>query len=74
MSDERTKMNKLTYKGYVMTGSMGEDGVGDVRVYHPDSPLPFYKTTSLDRAMRWVDAYRDGVIWAVQARLRETSK
>lgn len=44
-----------------------------VKVFWPDCFLnPVYITTSLDLAMRWVDAYKTGEQWAVDARLTAT--
>ena len=61
-------LSLLTYKGFKVTTRM-RDGVPSVEVFDPrfkrDPAL--YKTTSLDLAMRWVDAYRDGAVWAAQA-------
>lgn len=56
------------YKGYmVRTVQSTKD---PVRVYPPSCFLnPMYCTTSLDEAMRWIDAYRAGAQWAVNARI-----
>jgi len=57
------------YNGYKLT--VREDKTPPVAVFdlrYPRDPA-LYKTTSLDEAMRWVDAYRKGEQWAVDARL-----
>lgn len=54
------------YKGYHLLAR----GVGQVSVEHPGPnslAAALYRTTSLAKAKRWVDAYRDGRAWAVQA-------
>lgn len=44
-----------------------------VRVFWKSCYLnPLYKTTSLDLAMKWIDAYQRGDHWAVAARLPPT--
>jgi hypothetical protein len=57
------------YKGYKLISRLSPNGlIGIVLVYDtrfPKQPAR-YRTTSLDLAMRWVDAYRDGQTWAVQ--------
>lgn len=62
------------YKGYKL--SVASENPPLVQVFDPrfSGPAADYETTSLDLAMRWVDAYRDGVTWAVQAKLSPTSE
>ena len=56
-------MQTHDYKGYRLTRL-----TTTVTVYLPGCFLnPQFRTTSLDKAMRWVDAYRDGQQWAVEA-------
>ena len=55
------------FKGYKL--AVDQSQTLAVTVIAPSRPTPIFKTTSLDEAMRWVNAYRDGVIWAVQAKL-----
>ena len=44
-----------------------------VKVYRPDCFLnPLYVATSLNRAMRWVDAYQKGEQWALDVKLAAT--
>ncbi len=57
----------LTYKAYeIVTLDGAEPTV--VAVHDPRfrRNRPIYRTTSLDKAMRWIDAYRDGQAWATQ--------
>lgn len=63
-------MAEYHYKGYVLTSQL-VNGVGEVCAYYENSQRQqcLYKTTSLDLAMKWVDAYRDGAQWAVEAKL-----
>ena len=61
-------MSKYNYEGYDLVAN---DSVHPpVCVY--DSRFAtdpaVYRTTSLDRAMRWVDAYVKGEQWAVEAK------
>jgi hypothetical protein len=59
-----------TYHGYKLT--VRTDQTPPVAVFDPRVPRDpaIYKTTSLDEAMRWVDAYRDGLQWAIDERLK----
>jgi len=53
-------MTKLEYKGRMIVSRMGENGVGDVRVYQPGAASrdgALFQTTSLDLAMRWLDGH-----------------
>ncbi len=56
------------YNGYKLT--VRKDQEQPVAVFDPRFPRDpaLYNTTSLDKAMRWVDAYRDGQQWAVEAK------
>jgi hypothetical protein len=59
------------YKRYKLTVRPAPDGLsGQVDVFDPRFPRDpsLYRTTSLDLAMKWVDAYRDGQQWAMSAR------
>ena len=64
-------MNAFDYKGYKLVAGLSSNKLtGIVRVFDtrfPKQPA-VYRTTSLDLAMRWVDAYRDGQHWAVEER------
>ena len=53
-----------TYNGYKLT--VRESQQPPVAVFDPRFPRApaLYKTTSLDQAMRWVDAYIKGEQWA----------
>jgi hypothetical protein len=64
----QTKLSMHLYKGYELTAHLGADGKSLVDVFDPRYPQDssLYRTTSLDRAMRWVDAYRNGAVWATQ--------
>lgn len=53
-----------TYNGYKITVRDGGVAVFDSR--YPRDPA-LYRTTSLDLAMRWVDAYVKGEQWAQAA-------
>jgi hypothetical protein len=67
-----TKLAKYDYNGYVVTVRAAPDGLsGQVDVFDPRFPRDpsLYRTTSLDLATRWIDAYRDGQQWAVFDRL-----
>ena len=56
------------YKGYhIESDASGK--LAAVRVYGRGDEL-VYETTSLDKAMRWVDAYRDGVHWAMSEAIK----
>ena len=56
------------YHGYKITVRTTDGLTGAVAVFDPRYKRlpPLYKTTSLDQAMRWIDAYRDGAQWAVK--------
>jgi hypothetical protein len=59
------------YNGYKITVRPAPDGLsGQIDVFDPRFPRDpsLYRTTSLDLAMKWIDAYRDGQQWAVSAR------
>jgi hypothetical protein len=65
-------MNAFDYKGYKLVSGLSPNNlIGLVRVFDTRFPkqTAVYQTTSLDLAMRWVDAYRDGQHWAVEARV-----
>lgn len=55
----------LSYKGYKIATRMRDD-VPEAAVFDPRFPRDpaLYKTTSVDLAARWIDAYRDGAVWA----------
>jgi hypothetical protein len=60
---------RFEYKGTVLQTNSNPDKP-EVKVFWNSCFLnPVYKTTSLDLAMRWVDAYRAGQHWAVEAKL-----
>ena len=60
LKHEDTEMKN--YKGYLI------ETLGAVcLVYHPNHKLAVYATETLKDAKRFVDAYRAGTIWAVQA-------
>lgn len=68
-------MQTYDYKGYRLR--MTPTGItrltGTVTVYWPGCFLnPLFRTTSLDEAMRWVDAYIKGEQWADAAKLPAT--
>lgn len=56
------------YNGYKLT--VRKDQTPPVAVFDPRFPRDpaLYRATSLDDAMRWVDAYRKGEQWAVEAK------
>jgi hypothetical protein len=61
------------YNHYKITVRLAPDGLsGLVAVFDPRYPRDgaLYRTTSLDHAMRWIDAYRDGQQWAVDSMQR----
>jgi hypothetical protein len=64
-------MNLFTYNGYKIASRLVND-IGEVAVYDPrgtkNAPA-LYKTTSLDLAAKFIDAYRAGAHWAVVAAL-----
>ena len=65
-------MTRLDYKGTALQTN-GNPDKPQVKVFWNSCFLnPVYVTTSLDLAMRWVDAYRQGQQWAVDARLPAT--
>lgn len=62
-------MNRFDYKGMVVQTN-GNADKPQVKVFWNSCFLnPLYVTTSLDLAMRWVDAYQKGEQWAVEAKL-----
>lgn len=66
-----------TYGGYNVTWSTGKAGeAGDVKVYDPQSTRnsALYRTTSLELAYKWIDAYRDGQQEAISTALRPSSR
>jgi len=62
-------MTRLDYKGMALQTNRNPDKP-EVKVF-PNSCFlnPLYVTTSLDLAMRWVDAYQKGEQWADAATL-----
>jgi hypothetical protein len=63
-----TKPAMYDHEGYKITVRPAPDGLsGQVDVFDPRFPRDpsLYRTTSLDLAMKWIDAYREGVAWAV---------
>jgi hypothetical protein len=52
----------MTYKGYTIDC----DGTRRL-VYHPAYKMPVYSAPDLKDAKRFVNAYRDGTHWAMQA-------
>ena len=59
----------MDYKGYTIATSTKpnpEAYVYDRQDWREGKPH-VYATTSLDLAMRWIDAYRKGEQWAVEA-------
>lgn len=56
-----------TYKGYVLKRVQYDHRVtAAVQVFDPRWPeKPVYAHPSVEGAKRWVNAYRDGVTWAV---------
>lgn len=67
--EDRPEPTSVPYHGYVLKVLSEEPP--KVQVFDPrfSGPAADYETTSLDLAMKWVDAYRDGVTWAVLAKL-----
>lgn len=64
------KTTMYTYHGYKITVRPAPDGLsGRIDVFDDKLRPSIYSTTSLDLAMRWIDAYRDGQQWAVNAKL-----
>ncbi len=52
----------MTYKGYVI------DCCGTARVvYHPDYGNAVFADSTLKECKRFIDAYRNGTVWAVKA-------
>lgn len=66
---ENLKLGLHTYNGYKITTRMVAM-VPEAAVFDPRYPRDpgLYKTTSLDKAMRWIDGYRNGEIWATMER------
>jgi hypothetical protein len=67
-----TKLAVYVYNGYRITVRPALDGLsGVVAVFDPryrQGPA-LYRTTSLDLAGKWIDAYIRGDQWAISARL-----
>jgi hypothetical protein len=64
----------VTYKHFKITMRGGEAlpaGVFDPR--YPRNPA-LYRASTLEAAKRWVDAYRDGVTWAVVAAAEQAAE
>ena len=62
------------YNGFKVT--VREDKSPPVAVFdlrYPRDPA-LYRDTSLDLAMRWIDAYRKGEHWAVSAAVRKIAE
>lgn len=60
-----------TYNGFKLTIRLSPDGLkGEVAVFDPQFKRDpaLYKTTSLELAMKWVDAYQKGEQWAIDAK------
>lgn len=71
MAKSDSVSGRYEFQGYVIRVDTKLDK--PVRVHHTSCFLnPLYKTTSLDEAMRWVEAYRKGYQWAVAACLPAT--
>ena len=67
---------QLAYKGYQIRTSINADysnPVASVYLITPRRAVKVFKTTSLDLATKWIDAYRAGEHWAVEARLRSNA-
>ena len=65
-------ISRFEYKGVVVQTN-GNPDKPQVKVFWNSCFLnPLYVTTSLDLAMRWVDAYQAGHQWAVETRLPAT--
>jgi hypothetical protein len=63
------KTTRLDYKGMKLQTN-GDPNRPQVKVFWPSCFLnPLYVTTSLDLAMRWVDAWQRGEQWADAAKL-----
>ncbi len=62
-----TRYDPFIYNGYEII--VFDDGKNPVIVRDPRFQLdrPIYRTTSLDKAFIWIDAYRAGQHWAVDA-------
>jgi hypothetical protein len=56
-------MQVYTYKGYKIV--VRDNGKVTVAVEHSTRQRHLHTATSLDLAMKWVDAYRAGHHWAV---------
>ncbi len=62
---------QLTYKGYKIRTSINADfsnPVAAIYLITPRRDVKVFSTTSLDLAIKWIDAYRAGEHWAVEAR------
>jgi hypothetical protein len=62
----------LTYKAYKLVSRAAPDGMSaQVEVFDPryKRDPAIYRTTSLDLAMKWVDAYREGQQWAIKTKV-----
>lgn len=65
-------VNRFEYEGTTIQTN-GNPKKPVVKVFWKSCFLdPVYVTTSLDLAIRWVDAYQEGQVWAVQDRLKAT--
>jgi hypothetical protein len=58
----------ITYKHYKIT--VRTDGVAVFDPRFPRAPALF-RAATLDEAKRWVTGYRDGAMWAVDAKLSQ---
>jgi hypothetical protein len=69
-------MTICSYEHYTIHSELGDDGVGRVKVFDPRFPgsPAIYKTTSLDLAIRWIEGYRKGHQWAVEAAILSHAK
>lgn len=62
---------RVAYKAFLID-SAGEPTSPNVRVFDPRfRGGPIYRTTSLERAMNWIDGYRDGFTWALNLALHD---
>ena len=65
-------MARFDYKG-LQIETNGNQLKPAVKVFWNSCFLnPLYRTTSLDLAMRWIDAYQADQQWAVEAKLPAT--
>ncbi len=65
-----TKPTLTEYHGYKITSVLSDDWMtAEVKVFDPRFPRApvLYKTTNIGAAWKWIDAYRDGAQWAVEA-------